>query len=63
MLDKSKILAITKCDMMDDEMLQELRKDLPDLPTILISSVAEMNLDRLKRMLWEELQVVNKEEE
>ena len=62
MLDKSRILAITKCDMMDAGMLQELKKDLPDMPTILISSVAETNLDRLKWMLWDELQVVNREE-
>jgi len=63
MLDKSRILAITKCDMMDEEMLNELQKDLPDVPNMLISSVAEMNLDRLKRKLWDELQVVNVGEE
>jgi len=56
LLDKSRILAVTKCDLLDAEMLRDLRKDLPEIQTVFISSVAETGLDKMKRMLWNELQ-------
>ena len=53
LLDKSFILAITKSDMLDDELLQEMKKELPtDVQTIFISSVAQTGLLELKDLLW-----------
>jgi GTPase len=55
LLDKKRLLAITKCDMLDDELLKELQKDLPDIPNIFISSVTGMGIEKLKDLLWKEL--------
>ncbi|MBP6533226.1 MAG: GTPase ObgE [Bacteroidia bacterium] len=61
LLDKSSVLAITKCDMLDNELIEEMRKDLPKgIPAVFISSVSGLGIDRLKDMLWEQL---NKETE
>ena len=57
LLDKRRLLAITKCDMLDESMLKELRSHLPEgLPVVMISSVTGMNIPQLKDMLWEALQ-------
>jgi GTPase len=58
LLDKKRMLAITKCDMLDDELLEELRKEItPQLPKdiqlVLISSVTGKNIQQLKDKLWE----------
>jgi GTPase len=55
LLDKTRVLAITKSDLADDEILHELKKDLPDVPSVFISSHKQTGLERLKQMLWEEL--------
>ena len=56
LLDKSRVLAITKCDMLDAELIKEMQKDLPkDIKTVFISSVAQMGIEELKDMLWAEL--------
>jgi GTP-binding protein len=55
LLDKKRVLAITKCDMLDAELLKEIEKDLPDLPVIFISSVTGLGIDKLKDILWKEL--------
>lgn len=56
LLDKQRILAISKSDMLDDELVEELSKDLPEnIPHIFISSLAEQNLQQLKDLLWTEL--------
>ncbi len=56
LLDKKRILAISKSDMLDDELKSEIKKDLPtELPHIFISSYTGENLDRLKDLLWKEL--------
>jgi len=56
LLDKSRVLAITKCDMLDAELIKEMQKDLPkDIKTVFISSVAQMGIEELKDMLWVEL--------
>ena len=56
LLDKKRILAISKSDLLDDELETEIEKDLPkDLPHIFISSYTGKNLDRLKDLLWKEL--------
>ncbi|MBO6013156.1 MAG: GTPase ObgE [Bacteroidales bacterium] len=53
MLDKQRLLAITKCDMLDNELIDEMRQELPEgVPTVFISAVAGMGLDELKDMLW-----------
>ena len=54
LLDKSRLLAITKCDMLDDELMEEMRSQLPEgIRTIFISSVSGLNIQRIKDMLWE----------
>ena len=54
LLDKPRILAITKCDMIDQELIEMLKPGIPkDVPHIFISSVTGMGIDRLKDLLWE----------
>jgi GTP-binding protein len=55
LLDKKRVLAITKCDMLDSELLNEVSKDLPELPHIFISSVTNSGIEKLKDLLWQEL--------
>jgi GTP-binding protein len=55
LLDKARVLAITKSDLADDEIRQELKRDLPEVPFVFISSHQKTGLDRLKSMLWMEL--------
>lgn len=51
--DKSRVLAVSKCDMLDEEMIDELRKTLHDeVPTVFISSVTGYGLIELKDTLW-----------
>ena len=51
--DKPRVLAITKCDMIDDELKDMLCEHLPDdVPTVFISSVAQKGLTELKDLLW-----------
>ena len=53
LLDKDRLLAVTKCDMLDAEMMEQLRKELPKgVDSVLISSVARIGLDELKDRLW-----------
>ena len=57
LLDKRRLLAITKCDMLDEELIEQMRPQLPEgVPAVFISSVAGLNIARLKDMLWEALQ-------
>ncbi len=56
MLSKHRVLAVTKCDLLDDELISMLRETLPtDLPVVFISAVTGYGLDELKDVLWEEL--------
>lgn len=52
LMQKPHLLAITKADMLDEELKEEMRKDLPKLPSIFISSVAQQGITELKDMLW-----------
>lgn len=53
LLDKSRLLAITKCDMLDNELMEQLRRELPQgVDHVMISSVARIGLDELKDKLW-----------
>ncbi|SIT94698.1 GTPase ObgE [Pontibacter indicus] len=56
LLDKKRILAITKTDMIDDELEAEMRETLPkDIPTVFISSMTQKNITQLKDMIWSAL--------
>jgi GTP-binding protein len=56
MLDKERIVVISKCDMLDDELKAELKtqldKDFAGTPYMFISSVAQQGLSELKDKLW-----------
>ena len=75
MLDKHRVLAVTKCDLLDEELMEMLRHELEEkvkqesidnqsspyggerggLPIVFISAVAQMGLNELKDVLWQEL--------
>lgn len=56
LLDKRRVLAVSKCDMIDSEMVEDIRKELPlDIPTLFISSVTGEGLLELKDLLWKTL--------
>ena len=56
LLHKKRLLAITKCDMMDEQMMNEMVPTLPKgIPHIFISAVSGFNIDRLKDMVWEQI--------
>ena len=56
MLDKHRVLAVTKCDLLDDELIEMLRDTLPeDIPIVFISAVTGFGLEELKDVLWREL--------
>jgi GTP-binding protein len=65
MLSKHRVLAITKCDLLDDELIEMLREDLQaawakqtaqeQIPVVFISAVTGKGLDQLKDILWSEL--------
>ncbi|MBK7440304.1 MAG: GTPase ObgE [Chitinophagales bacterium] len=56
LLSKQRILAITKADLIDDELEKMLKKELPkSVQTVFISSHTKKNLDKLKDMIWTEL--------
>lgn len=56
MLEKHRVLTVTKCDLLDDELISMLKEELPDdLPVVFISAVTGYGLDELKDVLWHEL--------
>ena len=56
MLTKHRVLAVTKCDLLDEELMDMLRETLPnDLPVVFISSVTGLGIQELKDILWREL--------
>jgi GTP-binding protein len=55
LLDKKRVLAITKSDLLDVELIKEIKTDLPAVPNVFISSVTQYNLMKLKDLLWEQL--------
>lgn len=52
LLDKKRLMAISKSDMLDEELMNEIRKDLPDLPRVFISSLTGQGIITLKDMIW-----------
>ena len=56
LLSKQRVLAVTKCDLLDEELMEMLREGLPnDIPVVFISAVTGFHLDELKDVLWREL--------
>ena len=54
LLDKKGILAISKADMLDEDLMKEMEQELPkDIPSIFISSVSQYNLEKLKDLIWQ----------
>lgn len=56
MLEKHRVLAVTKSDLLDEELIEMLKETLPeDLPVVFISSVTGQGINELKDILWKEL--------
>lgn len=56
LMDKSRVLAISKSDMLDDELRNELAKELPEgVPAVFISAVTGQGIAELKDLLWREI--------
>ena len=56
LLDKRRVLAITKSDMLDEELIESLSQDLPEgIPFVFISSITGLGITELKDLLWKEL--------
>lgn len=55
LLHKDRILAISKSDMLDDELKEAIREELPDVDYLFISSVAQQGIEELKDKIWEKL--------
>ncbi|MDD3079304.1 MAG: GTPase ObgE [Paludibacter sp.] len=59
LMEKNRILAVTKCDMLDDELIEAMKKELPEgISVTFISSVSGLGIPELKDMIWTE---INKE--
>ena len=53
LLDKDRILAITKCDLVDEDTIKGIKKHLPKkVPHVFISSVANQGINELKDLIW-----------
>lgn len=55
LLTKKRLLAITKSDMLDDVLMEQLQPEIPKIPHIFISSFSGLGLPGLKEMLWRSL--------
>lgn len=55
LLHKDRLLAITKSDMLDDELKAQIKNELPNIPFVFISSVAQQGLNELKDLIWNKL--------
>jgi len=55
LLDKRRVMAISKSDMLDEELMNEIRNDLPDIPRVFISSLSGLGIVQLKDMIWKVL--------
>ncbi|MEI6950685.1 GTPase ObgE [Paraflavisolibacter sp. H34] len=62
LLHKQFIIAVSKSDMLDEELMEEIKKELPEgIPHVFISSVTNKNLQELKDLLWKALNEENKQ--
>ena len=55
LLNKERVLAITKSDMLDEEMKEQMKADIPEIAYLFISSLAQQGLVELKDLLWKKL--------
>ena len=56
LLDKDRVLAVTKCDLLDDELRKEVKRHLPrKIPTVMICSYTGEGIQELKDILWQKL--------
>jgi GTPase len=55
LLDKQRVLAVSKCDLADQKTLKKIEKNLPDIPSIMISSHTQSGIKELKDLLWKTL--------
>jgi len=56
LLDKKRILAISKSDMLDDELKTAIKKEIPkDIPSVFISSITNQGITELKDLIWKHL--------
>lgn len=55
LLDKKRVLAISKSDLADDELIAAMKKTLPRVKHVFISSVTGKGIDQLKDLLWDQL--------
>lgn len=55
LLDKDRLLAISKSDMLDEELIEEIKPDLPNIPYVFISSIAHQGLVELNDTIWKML--------
>ncbi len=56
LMDKKRILAITKCDLADDELIKAFKKTLPkNIPSVFISSASQMGITELKDLIWKNM--------
>ena len=59
LLEKRRVLAISKSDLIDEELKEGIRKNLPEVSRVFISSITGEGLSKLKDMLWKELSIVD----
>ena len=54
LLDKPRVLAITKCDLIDEEFIELIKEEISsiDIPTVFVSGVSGLGLNALKDILW-----------
>jgi GTP-binding protein len=55
LLDKKRILGVSKSDLIDDEIKQEIEKNLPEIPCVFFSSLTNINIDKLKDIIWKQI--------
>ncbi len=61
LLEKERVVAITKCDMMDDELMSLMKKDLKSMNPLFISAVTGLNIQKLKDKLWDKIKHTEEE--
>ena len=59
LMDKKRLLAISKTDLLDDELKDAISQELPDIPYVFISAVTNYGLSSLKDLIWKELNSTN----
>lgn len=55
LMDKDRLLAISKSDLLDEELMTEMKEELPEIDTLFISSVTGFGIQELKDKIWKQL--------